>query len=145
MATPADADANLEANKALVRAYSAIVFNGHQPDRASEFLAPDVKWHGGTLGTVDGVDNVAALVSGIIDGLPDLTATEQDMVAEGDTVAVRYVVEGTHTGELLGIPATGRRVRWDAVDVYRVSNGKLVEEWAADDLGVYTPPWLQGR
>jgi predicted ester cyclase len=53
---------------------------------------------------------------------------------------------------LLGIPATGRRVRWEEVDVYRVSNGKIVDEWAADDmlavlanLGVYTPPWLVGR
>jgi predicted ester cyclase len=108
-----------------------------------------VKWHGGTLGTVDGLDNVAALVRGFIDALPNLTATEQDIVAEGDTVAVRYVVEATHRGDLLGIPATGRRVRWDAVDVYRVSNGKVVEEWAGDDtlallvsLGVYTPPWL---
>jgi predicted ester cyclase len=67
-------------------------------------------------------------------------------------VAVRYVVEGTHQGELLGIPATGRRVRWDGIDVYRVANGKIVEEWLGDDLlailvslGAYTPPWLEGR
>jgi predicted ester cyclase len=91
-------------------------------------------------------------VRGFIEALPDLTATEQDIVAEWDTVAVRYVVEATHKGDLLGIPATGRRVRWDALDVYRVSNGKIVEEWAGDDmlailanLGVYTPPWLGGR
>jgi predicted ester cyclase len=101
---------------------------------------------------VDGLDNVAALLRGFIDALPDLTATEQGIVAEGDTVAVRLVVEATHKGDLLGIPATGRRVRWDAVDVDRVSDGKIVEEWAADDmpavlvdLGVYTPPWLGGR
>jgi predicted ester cyclase len=50
------------------------------------------------------------------------------------------------------IPATGRRVRWDAVDVYRVANDRIVEEWAGDDLlailvnlGAYTPPWLGGR
>ena len=75
---------------------------------------------------------------------------EQDIIAESDTVAVRFVVEATQKGDLLGIPATGRRVRWDAVDVYRLSNGKIVEEWAADDmaailhqLGDYTPPWLR--
>jgi predicted ester cyclase len=53
------------------------------------------------------------LVGGFIEALPDLTASEQDIVAEGDTVAVRYIVEATHKGDLLGIPATGRRVRWD--------------------------------
>ena len=129
-----------------------MIFNEHHTDRASDFLTRDVKWHGGTLGTAEGVDNVAALVSGFIAALPDLTATEKDIVAEGDTVAVRYVVEATHQGNLLGIPATGRRVRWEAVDVYRVSNGKIAEEWAADDmlailvaLDVYTPPWLRKR
>jgi steroid delta-isomerase-like uncharacterized protein len=142
----------IEANKKLVRTYTQTIFNEHHTDRASDFLSRDVKWHGGTLGTAEGVDNVAALVSGFIAALPDLTATEKDIVAEGDTVAVRYVVEATHQGNLLGIPATGRRVRWEAVDVYRVSNGKIVEEWAADDmlailagLDVYTPPWLRKR
>lgn len=60
------------------------------------------------------------------------------------------VVEATHKGDLLGILPTGRRVRWDAVDVYRVSNGKIVEEWAADDMaailhqvGAYSPPWVK--
>jgi predicted ester cyclase len=139
----------LEANKELVRAYTRTVFNEHQTDRASEFLAPEVKWHGGILGTMDGLANVAALLRGFVGALPDLTATEQDLVAEGDTVAVRYVVEATHKGDLMGIPATGRRVRWGAFDVYRVADGKIVEEWAGDDLlafihtlGVYTPPWL---
>ena len=142
----------IEANKKLVRTYTQTIFNEHHTDRASDFLTRDVKWHGGTLGTAEGVDNVAALVSGFIAALPDLTATEKDIVAEGDTVAVRYVVEATHQGNLLGIPATGRRVRWEAVDVYRVSNGKIAEEWAADDmlailvaLDVYTPPWLRKR
>jgi predicted ester cyclase len=142
----------IEANKALVRTYTQTGFNEHHTDRASDFLAREVKWHGGTLGTAEGLDNVAALVRGFIDALPDLTATEQDIVAEGDTVAVRYIVEATHKRDLLGILATGRRVRWDALDVYRVSDGKIVEEWAGDDLlailanlGVYTPPWLGGR
>ena len=142
----------IEANKELVRKYTETVFNEHRSERAPEFLAPDVTWHGGTLGTAAGLDNVAGLVGGFIAALPDLTATEQGMVAEGDTVAVHYVVEATHQGDVLGIPATGRRIRWDAFDVYRVSNGKIVEEWAGDDLlavlvgmGVYTPPWLAGR
>jgi SnoaL-like polyketide cyclase len=44
------------------------------------------------------------------------------------------VVKATHKGELLGIAPTGRRVRWDEVDVYRLSDGKITEEWALDDF-----------
>ncbi len=108
-----------------------------------------MKWHGGTLGTIEGVQNVTAMLRGFIGALPDLHAAEQDVVAAGDTVAVRFLVEATQVGDLLGIASTGRRVRWDAVDIYGLADGMIVEEWAADDttailyqVGAYTPPWL---
>ena len=138
-----------EANVELVREYTRRVFNEHNPELASEYVTSDVKWHGGSLGTVEGRENLVGLLRGFLGALPDLNAHEQDIVASGDTVAVRFVVEATHQGELLGIPPTGKRVRWDAVDVYRLSDRKISEEWAADDLtailhqvGAYTPPWL---
>ena len=141
----------IRSNIETVREYTQRVFNEHDPDLASEYLAPEVKWHGGLLGTVEGVANVAEMLRGFIGALPDLDATEQDVVAAGDTVAVRYVVEATHEGNLLGLEPTGRRVRCDAVDVYRLADGMIVEEWAGDDLaailyqvGAYTPPWLSG-
>ena len=147
--TPMTDQAQLQANKELVRAYTRDVFNAHKPERAAEFLAPEAKWHGGTLGTVEGRDNIVRLLQGFIGALPDLDAVEQEMVAEGNSVWVRYVINATHKGDLLGIPATGRKVQWTAVDVYHLSEGKIIEEWAADDLlailhdiGFVTPPWL---
>jgi len=142
-------DRVVASNVEIARDYTRRVFNAHEPELAAEFVTPDVKWHGGTLGTVEGVENLVGLLRGFIGALPDLNAQEQDIVAGGDTVALRFVVEATHKGELLGIAPTGRRVRWDAVDVYRLKDGKISEEWAADDLtailhqvGAYTPPWL---
>jgi steroid delta-isomerase-like uncharacterized protein len=139
----------IESNIAIVREYGERVFKGHNPELAAEYVTPDVKWHGGTLGTVEGVDGLVGLLQGFIGALPDLDPQEQDIIANEDTVVVRFVVEATHQGDLLGIPATGRRVRWDAVDVYKLRDGKISEEWAADDLtailqqvGAYTPPWL---
>lgn len=139
----------LEENKRIVREFIETAFNQHQADKAAASLTPDMRWHGGTLGTVEGRENVAGLVRTIVDALPDLHNVEQDIIAERDIVAVRAVVEATHEGDLLGIPASGRHVEWDAVDVYRVADGKIAEEWAADDLlafvygvGAYTPPWL---
>ena len=141
----------VRSNIETVREYTHRVFNEHDPDLASEYLAPEVKWHGGLLGTVEGVANVTEMLRGFIGALPDLHATEQDVVAAGDTVAVRYVVEGTHERNLLGLEPTGRRVLWDAVDLYRLADGMIVEEWAGDDVaailhqvGAYTPPWLSG-
>jgi predicted ester cyclase len=55
---------------------------------------------------------------------------------------------GCATGATLGVPADGKPVRWSAVDIYRVTDGKISEEWAADDIasimvqvGAFTPPW----
>jgi predicted ester cyclase len=133
----------------IVREYTERVFNQHSPDLAAKYLAPGVTWHGQTLGTIKGADNVTGMLRGFIGALPDLHAAEQDIVAAGDTVSVRYVIEATHEGNLLGLAPTGRRARWDAVDIYRLAGGMIVEEWAADDatailyqVGAYTPPWL---
>ncbi len=140
----------LQANKELVRTYTNEVFNAHKPEHAADFLSADAKWHGGTLGDVEGSGNIVGLLQGFIGALPDLNAAEQHMVAEGDSVWVRYIVSATHLGDLIGIPPTGRKVQWSAVDIYRISDGKIVEEWAVDDLlailhniGFVTPPWLQ--
>lgn len=140
---------SLEDNKRIVREFIDAAFNQHKPDRAAEYMTADVTWHGGTLGTVQGRDNLTGLIGAIVAALPDLSNAEQDVIAERDIVSVRAVVEGTHKGDLLGIPASGKHVRWDAVDVYRIADGKIAEEWAADDLlafvygaGAYTPPWL---
>jgi hypothetical protein len=95
------------------------------------------------------VERIVALLQGFIGGLPDLNAVEQDAFAQGDLVAMRFVVNASHSGRLFGVPATGNHVQWTAGDVYRMENGKIAEEWAADDLtailhdmGLYTPPWL---
>ncbi len=139
----------VESNVEFVREYTRRVFNEHNPELAPEYVTPDFKWHGNTLGTVDGPENLVGLLQGFIGALPDLNAAEQEVAAVGDIVAVRFVVEGTHRGDLLGIAPTGRRVRWNAIDWYRLTGGKISEEWAADDftailhdVGAYTPPWL---
>jgi len=122
----------------IAREYLARVFNEHLPDRALEYVTPDVVWHGGSLGTVTSAANVAGLLRAFIGALPDLHAVEQDVVASADLVVLRLVVTATQRGDLLGIPATNRTVRWDAIDVYRVNDqGKISEEWAADDMAAF--------
>jgi len=127
-----------EGNVRIAREYLARVFNEHQPNRALEYVTSDVVWHGGSLGTVSGAANLAGLLRAFIGALPDLQAVEQDVVASADLVVLRLVVTATHKGDLLGIPATNRKVRWDAIDVYRLNDdGKISAEWAADDMAAF--------
>ena len=138
----------LEANKELARDYIEQVFNQHNPGKAVDFVTGDVVWHGGGLGDVAGPENLAGLLGSFIGALPDLYAAEQDIIAENDLVLVRLVVTGTVKGSLFGVPADGKQVRWTAYDVYRVTDGKISEEWAGDDvaaimtqIGAFNPPW----
>src|SRR5260370_24041554 len=125
---------DLEENKRIVRAFIETAFNKHQTDRVGDHLTSDMKWHGGTLGTVEGRENFVGLVGAIVSALPDLRNVAQDIVAERDIVSMRAVVEGTHKRDLLGIPPSGKHVRREAVHVYPVADLKIAEEWAADDL-----------
>jgi steroid delta-isomerase-like uncharacterized protein len=59
----------------------------------------------------------------------------EDMIAEGDKVVVRATIQGTHTGEFLGIPATNKQVNVPVVDIVRVRDGKAVEHWGVTDMG----------
>jgi predicted ester cyclase len=139
----------VDTNKEIARAYVDRVFNQHQPDAAAEFVTPDVVWHGGILGDVVGAGNVTGMLRGFLGAFDGLRAEERDAIAEGDLVMLRLVVTATQQRALLGIPGTGRRIRWNAVDIYRITDGRISQEWAADDaadimyqLGAFRPPWL---
>ncbi|HJY58930.1 MAG TPA: ester cyclase [Streptosporangiaceae bacterium] len=119
-----------------------------QPVKRRPTSLPATVWHGNSLGDLAGAENLVGLLGSFIGALPDLYAAEQDITAENDLVMVRLVVTATAKGSLLGVPADGKPVRWNAVDIYRVTDGKISEEWAADDiatimaqLSVFSPPW----
>jgi predicted ester cyclase len=137
------------ANEREVRAFLRDVINQHHGDQAGQFLTRGMQWHGGTVGTVRGRKDVAGLFAGVVASLPDVHASIKDIFGEGDQVVLRVVVRGTQKGSLLGIPATGRNIRWDGVDIYRLRGGKISAIWAGDDwsailfyTGTYKAPWI---
>ena len=141
--------ATIAANKELVREFIDRVFNERNAKATQDFFSPDMQWHGGTLGTIEGSDAMTGFYGALFIALPDLHATTLDVVADEDTVWCRFVVEGTNKGSLFGFTATGKTVRWDEIDTYRVANGKITEEWSSPDvtnilhqIGAYTPPWI---
>jgi predicted ester cyclase len=79
-------------------------------------------------------------------GFPDIRFHLEALVSEGDMVVARTVTEGTHTGEFMGHPATGRSFRTIGIEMFRVREGKLAEQWGVFDtlgmllqLGLYRP------
>ncbi len=133
----------------IPRKFVAQVFNGQDPERARGFFTADASWHGPSIASVTGVDNIVALLGAFIGALSDVRAEEQDVIASGDLVAMRLVVTARQTSDMLGIPASGREFRWDAVDIYRIDDdGKISEQWAFEDmaaigsqLGAFSLPW----
>src|ERR1700719_2815482 len=107
----------ITANQELVREIIRRVFDAHA---TPEYFSPDVQWHGGTLGTIEGSDAMTSSYGDLFAALPDLHATTLGVVSDEDTVWCRFAVEGTNEGSLFGFPATGKTVRWDEIDTYRV-------------------------
>jgi steroid delta-isomerase-like uncharacterized protein len=139
----------ITANEEFVREFIRRVFNEHNAQATPEYFSPDVQWHGGTLGTIEGSDAMTSFYGELFAALPDLHVTTVAAVADEDSVWCRFVIEGTNEGSLFGFPATGGTVRWDEIDTYRVADGKIAEEWSSPDMtnilhqiGAYTPPWI---
>jgi predicted ester cyclase len=80
-----------------------------------------------------GADGWKASIAHLRSVFTDLTVTIEDIVISGDMAAVRSVTQGVHTGELLGIPATGRRVEFRAADFHRIEAGRIVQTWHLED------------
>src|SRR5207248_9468284 len=65
---------------------------------------------------------------------PDFLYSTEEMVADGDKVALRWTARGTHQGPFMGMAPTGKSVSWSGVNFYRLSGGKIVEEWGLVDM-----------
>jgi steroid delta-isomerase-like uncharacterized protein len=122
-----------ERNKALMRRFWNVWEQG-SIDLLDELLAPEYINH--TLATPDlppGPEGVKEVVSMFRSAMPDLRVVIQDMIAEGDKVATRYALEGTHRGELFGVLPTGKHLSIKSMTVERLSEGKIVEHWRVTD------------
>jgi len=66
--------------------------------------------------------------------MPDYNVSIDDLIAEGDRVAARFTMRGTHTGaDFLGLPASGRKINVTGISIFRIADGKIAEHWANED------------
>ena len=128
---------SVEENKALARGYfEAFVRNDHA--WMDEHIAPDFVRHDPGLSfEVRGPEGVKQLGTVLLDPFPDMRLDIEDEVGEGDKVLMRLTLRATHQGEFAEIPPTGKEVEVGVLDLFRISGGKLQEQWAMiDNLGL---------
>ncbi len=124
----------LETNKMIYRNFIQSLFNEGRLDKLSDFVAPNYTLHHAPPGTATGPEAIRQVVSLFRTAFPDLKIVVEGLIAEGDTVAARSYLTGTHGGPFLGIAPTGNSVRMPSLTQVRISEGRLCESWVRNDM-----------
>jgi steroid delta-isomerase-like uncharacterized protein len=124
---------SLEENSNLVRRYVDGV-NKANFDALDELVIPDFVDHDAFPGQEPGHEGLKKAYAMFLNAFPDVYFDLQDVIAEGDKVVGRGVITGTHRGDFLGVPPTGRSVTWTGTRLFTVKDGKLTEGWLNIDL-----------
>jgi predicted ester cyclase len=122
-----------ETNKATVRACFENASQGNF-DALDQIVAPDYVLH---PEEVHGAEGLKAMAEGYRNALGGLRVTIDHQFTEGDYVATRFTIRGTHDGELMGAPPTGNDVAFTGITISRCEGGRIAEEWEiTDTLGL---------
>jgi steroid delta-isomerase-like uncharacterized protein len=97
-----------------------------------EIVSPDYIQH--NPAAPPGRAGLKEIVGHWSEAVPDLEVTAEDVVEQGDKVALRTTFRGTHKGEVFGVPGSGKRFRFGTMDIFRVEDGKLAEHWDEIDV-----------
>jgi steroid delta-isomerase-like uncharacterized protein len=119
-----------QAHKAIYRRYIELLWT---PDRLDEVLASDFIAHDLPAAMPPGREGLKAFRRVVNKAFPDLKAEIVDIVAEGDRLAARLVLTGTHRAEFLGVAATNNQVKTQLFEFVRFANGKIVDRWVMRD------------
>jgi steroid delta-isomerase-like uncharacterized protein len=129
-----------DANKALVRRVFEELIPAGDPAAMRVVLAPDFLDHDPLPGQPAGAAGGEYVVTTMHTAQPDLRFTIDDLVAERDRVTIRWTLQGTNTGPLLGRPPTGKPVELAAIVVFRIADGLIAERWAGWKPGFAPAP-----
>lgn len=123
-----------EQSKALIRRLFEEGINQKRPSVFGELIAPNFVIYDAPPGMQHGPEGFRQFVELFLTALPDAHVTFEDEFADGDVVIHRGYVTATHQGEFQGIPPTGKQVKIKTLDIWRVADGKAVENWVQMDM-----------
>ena len=122
-------------NKAVVRRFNIEVIQKGDAEAFRALMAPDFVNHAAPPGRPNGPESMWATFETVLrPAISGLTVTIHDQIAEGDKVTTSKTISGRHTGDLLGVPATGREIAIDVIDIVRVEGGRYKEHWGLNTL-----------
>ena len=119
--------------KAAARRFFEEVWNKGNVDEAEAFLATDFVSHNTLDAQIVGPREYGEAVTGFRAAFPDFHTTLEDVLVDGDRVVVRGTDRGTHRGDFMGFPASGREVTTTWIEIFRMENGKAAEGWLESD------------
>jgi steroid delta-isomerase-like uncharacterized protein len=123
-----------EASKQVMIRFTDFI-NTASETLATELISPDAIFHvPGRSEPMRGPAGYLAIIQMMRGGFPDIQWTLEEMVAEGDKVAARFTMRGTHLGTFFGAPSTGKTIAVQALNIYRLSHGQIIEETGQPDL-----------
>ena len=122
-----------EENKALYRKFIDEVINKKNLDAVNDLIAPGFIDHNPMPGTPPGPDGMRQAMEVFLGAFPDIQSDLTFLVAEGDIVVGHQITTGTHQGELMGIPPTGKKIEMAEIHAVRIKDGKAVEHWGLSD------------
>jgi steroid delta-isomerase-like uncharacterized protein len=125
-----------EANKAIVCRFVE-AFNTGDLDGLAAAFAPNAVVHNSGAPDPLNLEGFRQLAAVFLAAFPDGKHTIDDMIVEGDKVVTRITYRGAHTGDLMGIPPTGKHVTTSAMTIDQIAGGKIVETWRLfDQMGM---------
>ena len=119
--------------KVLVRRYYAEVWNAWSKTALEELISPDVVFRGSIGTNVLGIEEFEQYVNRVRAAFPDFHNHIEELIAEGEKVAARLTYTGTHRGELLGFPATGRKITYSGIAIFEFAESKIVRGYVLGD------------
>jgi steroid delta-isomerase-like uncharacterized protein len=125
---------SLEENKALVRRLVEEAQSQHTLKVLDEIMDPNMIDHYAQPSSLSSIEASKQFFAGFFAAFPDVKAVIHSQVAEGDKVVTHKTFHGTHQGEFMGIPPTGKKIAIELIDIFRITGGKLVEHWAVADM-----------
>ena len=123
-----------EANKLTMHKFVEFI-NTASVALADELISTNAIFHvPGNPEPMRGPAGYLAIIGMMREGFPDIQWTLEEMVAESDKVAARFIMRGTHQGTFFGVPPTGKKIMVQAMNIYRLADGQFVEERGQPDM-----------
>ena len=124
---------SLEQNKAVVRRFVEVIQCQHDLARLDEFFSPNFIDHGG-MANPPTLAGARVFFDMFLNAFPDHHCVIHEQLAEGDKVMTYKTFHGTHLGPFWGMPATGKPVTFNVIDIFTVADGQLTDHWLVTDL-----------